>query len=342
MDIWRIERELRDDGFKLICGVDEAGRGPLAGPVFAAAVILPLYVDLPNLDDSKKVAEKRREELYVDITEKALSYAISSASHKEIDELNILRATFLAMNRAVDSLQNKPDFALIDGNRDPGVKCRCRCIVGGDGKSASIAAASILAKVSRDRHMTEIAELYPQYSFEKHKGYGTKLHYEKLLEHGPSEIHRVTFLKKLKVESGKWKVTESLHLSESTVQTMGWQASARRRGKWGEDVALKYLTEKGYSAVAEEFRSRFGEIDLIVKNFEYIVFVEVKLRKNANFAHAREYVGKDKQRKMTATANLWLASQRTKLQPRFDVIEIYAQDGENTTSPEIVHIENAF
>jgi len=320
VDLWSVERELKSAGFKSICGVDEAGRGPLAGPVYAAAVILPFGIDLPQLDDSKKLTQKTREKLYGEIVRSAISYGIAYADNNEIDGLNILRATFLAMNRAVDSLSVNPDIALIDGNRDPFVKCRSRLIVGGDGKSASIAAASILAKVSRDRYMTEIAEKYPRYAFEKHKGYGTKLHYDRLLEHGPTEIHRSTFLKNLDSKGGE----------------------NRQLGKWGEKLANEYLRKKAYAIEAESFRSRFGEIDLIVKNSEYIVFVEVKLRKSAKFAHAREFVGKEKQRKIIATANCWLSNHKDQLQPRFDVIEIYAPDGERTLSPEIIHLENAF
>ena len=198
MDLWEIERELHSDGYTLVCGVDEAGRGPLAGPVFAAAVILPSDVDIAGLNDSKKLSEKTREILYDQIISKAVAYGVASADHEEIDSLNILNATFLAMNRAVRKLSCKPDFALVDGNRDKGLEFRCKCIVGGDGKSACIAAASILAKVSRDRVMVDMAKLYPLYGFEKHKGYGTKLHFEKLREYGPSEIHRKTFLRKLK------------------------------------------------------------------------------------------------------------------------------------------------
>ena len=195
MDLWEFDRNLTREGYKNICGVDEAGRGPLAGPVFAAAVILPLGADLPGLNDSKKLSEKIRERLYNEIISIAPAYGIAFADHKEVDELNILRATFLAMDRAIRQLSLRHDIALIDGNRAPGLDSRCKCVVGGDGKSASIAAASILAKVSRDKYMYEMASIYPQYAFEKHKGYGTKLHYERLREYGPSEIHRVTFLK---------------------------------------------------------------------------------------------------------------------------------------------------
>ena len=192
-----IENEYAQKGFKAICGVDEAGRGPLAGPVYAAAVILPLNCDIPGLNDSKKLSEKKREQLFDVVKEKALAYGIGVASEKEIDEINILQATFLAMRRAVASLEIKPDFVMIDGNQKPNTGIDEITVVKGDAKSVSIAAASVLAKVSRDRFMLEMAEKYPEYEFEKHKGYGTKLHYEKLAEFGPSEIHRRTFIKKI-------------------------------------------------------------------------------------------------------------------------------------------------
>lgn len=192
---YEYEQAAIDSGFSVVCGIDEAGRGPLAGPVFAAAVVLPIGLDIPGLNDSKKITEKKREELFDIIMEKAVTYSVASASEKEIDEINILQATFLAMNRAFEGLAVKPDMALIDGNKKPGLDSAEETIVKGDAKSMSIAAASILAKVSRDRYMLEMAKLYPEYEFERHKGYGTKLHYEKIAEHGVSEIHRRTFLK---------------------------------------------------------------------------------------------------------------------------------------------------
>lgn len=187
------------NGYKTVCGIDEAGRGPLAGPVYAAAVILPTGLEIEGLNDSKKLSEKKREQLFPIICEKAIAYSIGIATEKEIDEINILNATFLAMKRAVEGLSVKPDYALVDGNRYPKISndIKEEVVVKGDAKSMSIAAASILAKVSRDRFMLEITKEYPQYCFEQHKGYGTKLHYEKILEYGPSPIHRITFLKKL-------------------------------------------------------------------------------------------------------------------------------------------------
>lgn len=191
------EQNALNKGYKVICGIDEAGRGPLAGPVYAAAVILPLGLEIEGLNDSKKLTEKKREQLFDIICEKAVSYSIGIATEQEIDEINILNATFLAMRRAVEGLDVKPDYALVDGNQHPGLSIADETIIKGDGKSMSVAAASILAKVSRDRYMLEMAEKYPEYCFEKHKGYGTKLHYEMLEKYGVSEIHRRSFLKKI-------------------------------------------------------------------------------------------------------------------------------------------------
>jgi ribonuclease HII len=193
-----IENIARKKGFKLICGVDEAGRGPLAGPVCAAAVILPENTDIEGLNDSKKLSEKKREALYDVICEKALSYAVCYGTLEEIEQFNILEATFLAMNRAIENLDTKPDYALIDGNQIPkGIKIPCETVVKGDAKSSSIAAASILAKVTRDRLLLEYDKQYPEYNFKKHKGYGTKEHTDLILKYGPSPIHRMSFLKKL-------------------------------------------------------------------------------------------------------------------------------------------------
>ena len=197
MDLWEIEKEIIASGISPLCGVDEAGRGPLAGPVCAAAVILPAGLEIAGLNDSKKLSEAKREALYGEITDKALSYGIAFASVEEIEERNILGATFLAMNRAIAQLDPAPALALIDGNRNTGIETASRCIVDGDAKCASIAAASILAKVTRDRYMLEMAQRYPQYGFEKHKGYGTKAHYAAIREFGPCAIHRPSFLKKM-------------------------------------------------------------------------------------------------------------------------------------------------
>ena len=195
IDWFKFENEAKAQGYNIVCGIDEAGRGPLAGPVCAAAVILPEGCEIEGINDSKKLTEKKREALYDVIIEKAVAYGIATADEKEIDEINILQATYLAMNRVFQKLGVKPDMALVDGNRDPKLGIPTQTIVKGDARSMSIAAASILAKVTRDRFMLEMDKKYPEYQFAKHKGYGTKLHYEMLTEYGPSEIHRMTFLK---------------------------------------------------------------------------------------------------------------------------------------------------
>ena len=201
MDFWQYEKEAMSKGYAAVCGCDEAGAGPLAGPVYASAVILPFGENIPGLDDSKKLTEKKRETLFPMIQDLALAWSIAWIEAKEIDETDILSARMRAMQLAMDGLERKPDFALIDGNRDKGQSAAIttphRCLVKGDSLSASIAAASILAKVSRDRFMVKMAEQYPNYRFDQHKGYGTKLHYELLRTYGPSPIHRRTFLKNL-------------------------------------------------------------------------------------------------------------------------------------------------
>ena len=201
MDLWQYEREAQKAGFQAVCGCDEAGAGPLAGPVYAAAVILPFGEEIPGLNDSKKLTEKKREALFPVVKEKALAWSVAFVTAEEIDHTDILSARMKAMQLAINGLKLPADFALIDGNRDKGkssaiTTCH-RCIVKGDSLSASIAAASILAKVIRDHHMLELAKEYPQYRFDKHKGYGTKLHYELLHTYGPSPVHRRTFLKNL-------------------------------------------------------------------------------------------------------------------------------------------------
>ena len=194
--MWEIEDGFFNQGLGVICGVDEAGRGPLAGPVCAAAVILPKHLEIPGLTDSKKLSDKRRRELFPEIQRHALAYGIGFASEKEIDEINILQATFLAMERALAQLCITPELALIDGNREKDFGIPVKTVIKGDSLSANIAAASILAKVSRDDLMLEMAREYPQYGFEVHKGYGTKAHYDALRLYGPCPIHRQTFLKK--------------------------------------------------------------------------------------------------------------------------------------------------
>lgn len=197
IDLWKLENAVRGEGYGVVCGVDEAGRGPLAGPLCAAAVILPRGLVIEGLNDSKKLTEKRRESLYVEITSSAEAYGIAFASVEEIEKLNILGATYLAMNRAIAALGREIDLALIDGNRNAGIEYPSRAVVKGDSLCASIAAASVLAKVTRDRYMTELDERYPGYGFAKHKGYGTKAHYAAIRELGASPVHRPSFLRKM-------------------------------------------------------------------------------------------------------------------------------------------------
>lgn len=196
VNMWEIEDGHFAKGVTCICGVDEAGRGPLAGPVCAAAVILPPHLEISGLTDSKKLSDKRRRELYPIIQQQAIAYGIAFATEQEIDEYNILQATFLAMQRAIDQLGGKADFALIDGNREKDFGLPVKTVVKGDSLSANIAAASVLAKVTRDNFMEEIAKTYPEYGFEIHKGYGTKAHYAALTAQGPCPIHRMSFLRK--------------------------------------------------------------------------------------------------------------------------------------------------
>ncbi len=204
VDLWTYENAVAAEGFDLVCGVDEAGRGPLAGPVCAAAVLLPRGLQIDGLNDSKKLTAKRREALFPVITENALSCGIAYASVAEIDALDILGATMLAMSRAIAQLTPQPELALIDGNCARGIPVPARTVIGGDGKCASVAAASVLAKVSRDRLMIELDAKYPEYGFAVHKGYGTKAHEAALKQYGPCEIHRRSFLKKYFAEDGTW------------------------------------------------------------------------------------------------------------------------------------------
>lgn len=196
MNLWEIEDSLYDRGFQTLCGIDEAGRGPLAGPVCAAACILPRDLEIPGLNDSKQLSAKKREALYAEITERALAWAVCMVDEKRIDEINILQATFEAMRGALGGLSVRPDFCLVDGNRDPKLGIPTQTVVKGDARCATVAAASILAKMSRDRLMTELDAVYPEYGFAIHKGYGTKAHYAALDRYGLCPIHRRSFLKR--------------------------------------------------------------------------------------------------------------------------------------------------
>lgn len=300
---YRYEDEARAEGFSAVCGVDEAGRGPLAGPVFAAAVILPAGERIEGLDDSKRLSEKRREALFPEITARAAAFSIASADEAEIDRLNILQATMLAMRRAVDGLSIPPDLALVDGNREPSLPCPVRTLVGGDGLSASIAAASILAKVSRDRRMLELAALYPEYGFERHKGYGTRDHYAALRRYGPSPIHRRSFLKNLEKHGGVYI------------------------GGAAEEFAAAYLSREGWTLLARNFHSREGELDIVARRDDLIAFVEVRAR-SGDISPA-ETVDAGKRRRLTLCAERFLIEhpECEGLEMRFDVAEVRLANG---------------
>lgn len=315
MDLFEYDRMLN---VSVLCGVDEAGRGPLAGDVYAAAAVLPEGIQIEGLNDSKKLTEKKRELLYEQIVSCALDYCVATATAEEIDQCNILNATFLAMKRAVEGLKQKPELVLVDGNRLPSLGLPAQCLVKGDGISASVAAASILAKVSRDHYMKRMAEKYPEYQFEKHKGYGTKLHYELLDRYGPCEIHRKSFLKKLQDTS---------------------KPNGHLVGIAGEKAACIYLEKHGYEIVARNYRSTYGEIDIIARNEEILAFVEVKTRAPHSLIAPAAAVNQAKQGKIVKTALSYLSEFGMALQPRFDVAEILLRQN---SKPLIHYIENAF
>ena len=320
MDLYAYDRSV---GVECLCGVDEAGRGPLAGDVYAAACILPLEAEIEGLNDSKKLSEKKREMLYDEITQKATAWAVGTATVEEIDRLNILQATFLAMRRAVEGLSIPPTLVLVDGNQNPHLPIHSRCVIKGDATSASIAAASILAKVSRDRYMKQLAETYPQYQFEKHKGYGTKLHYEMLAAYGPSDCHRKTFLRSF--------------YADQTAHT-------ESAGSRGEAAAKAYLEDRGFRILEHNYRAAGGEIDLIAANGDLLAFVEVKTRNPNSIYEPCEAVGPKKQKRIIQTALAFLAAYPvfSQKQLRFDVAEVFTSRGKKADVKEIRYIENAF
>lgn len=318
MDIFEYDKR---EGIPLLCGVDEAGRGPLAGDVYAAAVILPQDCFIEGLNDSKKLTPKKRDELYDIIKEKAISFSVGVATIAEIEEYNILNATFLAMSRAVDGLSVKPQMVLVDGNRNPKLSVHSKTVVKGDATSACIAAASILAKVERDRYMEQIALDYPEYQFGKHKGYGTALHYEMLDKFGVSPVHRKSFLKK--------------YLS-------GEKTNAEKKGEFGENASAEYLAKRGYEILFRNYHSAYGEIDIIAEKENTIAFVEVKTRKAGAVIKAKEAVSPSKQQKIIRTALTFISENNIKLQPSFDVIEVYTTGEKRLEVSMINHLENAF
>lgn len=316
IDLFEYDQSL---GIRPLCGIDEAGRGPLAGPVFAAAVILPEECVIEGLNDSKKLSEKKRELLFEEITGKALAYSIATASVEEIDSLNILQATFLAMRRAVEGLSVKPALCLVDGNQNPNVGIHSRLVVKGDATSACIAAASILAKVSRDRYMLELAKQYPEYDFPKHKGYGTKLHCERIYQYGVSPVHRQSFMGKIMARKDQ-----------------------PDRGQAGEQAVADALERQGYEIVARNYHSRCGEIDIIAEKDGLLAFVEVKARNPRSKGTPAEAVTPAKQKKLIETAMLYLQESQSGLQPRFDVAEVYFEGKETEKVVRIRYIEDAF
>jgi len=369
-----IERELRINGKMLIAGVDEAGRGPLAGPVVAGAVILPEEVSLHGLDDSKKMTAKHREEMFSHITDQAIAWGIGMADNDEIDSTGILEATMKAMRTAVENLHSKPDIVLIDGNRAPGMPYDERVIVNGDALSLSIAAASVIAKVSRDRMMIDMDSMFPGYGFVRHKGYGAVTHIDAIRRLGPSEIHRFSFKivpdvspqgsvvsvlrKKLmnapnrefldRIAAGIARIREHLPASEINElrevyrkQRDMMKKGRKTTGAWGEDMSSDYLTRKGYSILDRNWRAeRYGyEIDIVAKINKTIVFCEVKTAKTDRFGDPVSWVTPEKTQHVAKAADEYIAvNDLNGFSYRFDVIGIQVK-GE---LHEIIHLENAF
>ncbi len=304
----------------VLCGVDEAGRGPLAGPVVAAAVVLKENAQnlIPEVNDSKKISEKKREILFDRVIESSQDYGIGIVGVEDIEKRNILQATFLAMKLAIQNLKIQPDLTLIDGNRMPDLKINAKCVVKGDSKSASIAAASILAKVTRDRIMLDYDKKYPNYGFGKHKGYGTKEHYANILKYGSIPIHSMSFLKKIRDKI-------------STVQSVN--------GQLGEKISYEFLKNHKYNIIAKNYKSEYGEIDLIAVKNCYICFIEVKFRSQNCGYLPKEAVNASKQRKIIKTAISFMKKHPCQYQPRFDVVEVVRKVSGDF---EARHIENAF
>jgi len=311
MTLYEFDKEIISEGFPVVCGLDEAGRGPLAGRVYAAACVLPSGFEPEFLNDSKKLTAKKRDILYDEIIANALDWAVAFSDEKEIDAMNILEASMLAMRRAAAQLNTTPDIYLVDGNRHPKIAGICRPIVKGDGKSAAIAAASILAKVSRDRYMTVMAEKYPGYGFEQHFGYPVKAHYEAIAELGPCEIHRKTFLKNL---AEKHPVPN--------------------RGTQGEDAAAVFLENSGFRILSRNFKVTEGELDIVAERGALVHIVEVKQRSDSSIERPAAWVNPAKQNRLRTAALYWLSQSGCKLPLCFDIVEILGD--------EITLIENAF
>ncbi len=319
MTLYEFDKAVCGEGFPVVCGLDEAGRGPLAGRVYAAACVLPAGFEPEFLNDSKKLTAKRREVLYDEITANALDWAVAFSDEKEIDAMNILEASLLAMRRAAAQLSVIPDIYLVDGNRHPKIAGVCRMVVQGDGKSASVAAASILAKVSRDRYMTAMAEKYPGYGFEQHFGYPVKAHYDAIAELGSCELHRRTFLKNL----------EEKHPAASK-----GAKGATVRGALGEDAAAVFLEHSGFRILSRNFKVTEGELDIVAERNALVHIVEVKQRAADSIERPAAFVTPAKQNRLKTAAMRWLSQSGCKMPFCFDIVEILGD--------EITLIENAF
>lgn len=319
--LWAFEKEGLSLGFSRIAGVDEVGRGPLAGPVVAAAVILPADCRIAGINDSKKLSEKRREQLFDEIGQAAAAVGYGMVSPERIDEINILRATLEAMHTAVSSIAPLPDYILVDGRDTPETGIRSKSIIGGDGKSISIAAASIMAKVTRDRIMRRMDEIYPEYSFASNKGYGSREHVDAILAHGLSPIHRRSFVRNI-IEAG----------ADIGLDT-------RQKGDFGERAAEKQMLKMGYVILERNFRGTHSEIDIIAEKDGVVVFTEVKLRKSARSGLPSEAVGSIKQRRIIHAAKEYAAQNGLDGRDlRFDVAELLYIDGKL----HFKYTENAF
>ncbi len=313
-DMLFYERILWAQGCKLVAGIDEAGRGPLAGPVVAACVILDPENIPEGANDSKKLTEKKREQLFDVIMEKALSVSVGIVDHEEIDRINILNATFKAMNTALDNAEVTPDFVIVDGNKVPRTADNIKPIVKGDAKSATIACASIIAKVTRDRIMLALDEKYPEYGFAKHKGYGTADHTNAILAHGMSSVHRRSFCTKLKPRGASG-------------------TNMRARGDNGEEMAVGYVLSLGYEIICRNYKCKLGEIDIIAKDGKTVVFIEVKSTNNEKFGDAQSHVTASKKHKLRKTAQYYMLTNNVE-NVRCDCIAI--------NSGQLTYIKDAF
>lgn len=316
------EKECYQKGYHIVAGIDEVGRGPLAGPVVTAAVILPENCKIEGVNDSKKLSAKKRQELYHVICEKAICYGIGVVSSERIDEINILQATYEAMKEALVKLSVTPEFVLVDAVHIPHITIPQRGIIGGDGKSVSIAAASIIAKVTRDTMMEEYSKLYTQYGFERNKGYGSQEHIQAIKQYGICAIHRKTFIKNI-----------------LTTEQNEVKSDNRAKGTKGELLAVKEMQKMGYTILKRNYRSEYGEIDIIAQKQNIIVFTEVKLRQTEKNGLPCEAVTQQKQKRIAQTAKCYISENNiTQLDMRFDVAEVL----EKQNKYYFRYIENAF